>query len=107
MDDQTIGLYGGIAGGVIGVLGGLAGTAVGIANTHGPRERAFAIRCAALLWAAMAVCLTTGLLLPVPFGPLAMLPLFLTMPWAMPACNRRLEALRRADVGEPSEQPQG
>lgn len=98
MNDPTPALYAGIAGGVLGLLGGLAGTAVGIANTRGPRERAFAVRCAVLMWAAMAVCLTTGFLLPAPFGSLAMLPLFLAMPWAMPACNRRLEALRRADA---------
>ena len=98
MDPQTLGLYGGLAGGVIGTLGGLAGTAVGIANTNGPRERAFAVRCAALLWAAMAVCLTTGFLLPAPLGSLAMLPLFLTTPLVLRAWNRRMEALRREEA---------
>lgn len=96
MDPQTMGLYGGIAGGAVGVLGGLAGTAVGVANTKGPREKSFVVRCAALLWAALAVTLAAAfVLMPAPLGSLAMLPLFLTMPWAIRAGTRRQERLRQ------------
>lgn len=104
MDPQTLGLYGGIAGGVIGTLGGLVGTAVGVANTNGPRERAFTVRCAVLICTAMAVCLSAAFLLPGQFRFVAMVPLFLALPWAIRAGNRRQEALRReeATAGDPA-----
>lgn len=105
MDPQTIGLYGGIAGGVIGLLGGLVGTAASVRNTNGPRERAFVLRCSLLCWAVVSVALTAAFLLPGPFRSLAMLPVFHAMPWAIRAANRRQDELRREeqDVGTSSD----
>jgi hypothetical protein len=50
LDSNTLGLVGGIAGGVLGVMGGIVGTYFSIKNTNGPKERAFAIRAAILCW---------------------------------------------------------
>ncbi len=104
MDPQTLGLYGGIAGGVLGVLGGVVGTAASVRNTNGPRERAFVLRCAAVTWLVVTVSLAAGFLLPGPFRSLAMLPVFLALPWAIRAANRRQDELRRE---EQDRQPTG
>jgi hypothetical protein len=71
MDPRMVGLYGGIAGGVIGVMGGLIGTYVSVKNTHGPKERAFVVRAAVVCWLFVtAFLLTLGAprLWPRPFG---------------------------------------
>jgi hypothetical protein len=74
MDGATAGLIGGIAGGVVGILGGLLGTYVGIRNTHGPRERAFAIRASIFCWIAVSTFLAALILLPMPWRFLMWLP---------------------------------
>ena len=100
MDPQTLGLYGGLAGGGTGVLGGLVGTAVSVVNTHGPRERAFMASCALAGWAAITLTLAAAFLLPGPFRFVAMAPLFLGLPWAIRAGNRRQAELRAEEAGE-------
>ncbi len=64
MDGGTVGLIGGIAGGVVGVMGGIVGTYFSIRNTNGPRERAFAIRAAALCWLGVSAFLACLFVLP-------------------------------------------
>lgn len=90
------GLAGGIAGGVIGVMGGLIGTIVGVKNTSKPRERAFAVRMAALMWGCMAAAALWVFLAPRPWNQGAML---FSMPILMliPAMNRRMAAARAED----------
>ena len=64
MDGSMVGPVGGIAGGVVGVMGGIVGTYFSIKNTKGPKERAFAIRAAALCWLGVSAFLACLLLLP-------------------------------------------
>ena len=64
MDGSMVGLVGGIAGGVVGVMGGIVGTYFSIKNTKGPKERAFAIRAAALCWLGVSAFLACLFLLP-------------------------------------------
>jgi hypothetical protein len=81
MDGATAGLVGGIVGSVMGVMGGVIGTWASIRNTNGPRERAFVVRTAALLWLGVMAFLAGDFLVPFPwkallwlaYGPLLML----------------------------------
>ena len=50
----------GIIGGIIGILGGILGTALAIVSTQGPKERAFVVKVAAIVW--LVVSLYVGLL---------------------------------------------
>jgi hypothetical protein len=70
MDGRLVGLVGGIAGGLLGVMGGIVGTYFGIKNTNGPRERAFAIRAAALCWLGVSTFLACLFLVPSTWRPL-------------------------------------
>jgi hypothetical protein len=98
MDDHTIGLIGGIGGGVLGVLGGVVGTYFSIKNTNGPKERAL------MIWAAAACCFAVTATLvgmyftPTPYQPLVGLPLWLLLPFAIRAVNHRQEQLRRQEA---------
>jgi hypothetical protein len=74
MDQETVGLVGGITGAIIGVLGGAFGTYMGIKNTQGPRERAFMIRASILCWAMVTAFLVGLLLLPNPYRHLLWIP---------------------------------
>lgn len=67
MDGRLVGLIGGIVGGIIGVMGGIVGTYFSIKNTHGPKEKAFAIRAAALGWLGCSAFLACLLLVPLPW----------------------------------------
>lgn len=100
MDPQMVGLVGGITGGVIGVIGGAVGTYFGVSNTRGPRERAFAVRMAVLIWAATACLLAALFLLPRPYSFLIWVPYSVGLPLAIRAMNRRQGELRRADEAE-------
>ncbi len=64
MGSSMVGTVGGIAGGVVGVLGGIVGTYFSIKNTNGHKERAFAIRAAALCWLGVSAFLACLFLLP-------------------------------------------
>lgn len=74
MDNQQIGLVGGIAGGVLGVLGGIVGTYFSLRNTNGPKERAFMIRAAVYCWIGVSAFLGCLFLLPQPWRSLLWLP---------------------------------
>lgn len=100
MDFQTVGLIGGIAGGVVGLLGGIAGTYVGVSNARGPRERGFIARMAVLTWALTLGMLAWLLYAPPPHNYLAWVPYALALPVTLRAMGRRQAALRRADDEE-------
>jgi hypothetical protein len=89
-----IGLIGGIGGSVLGVLGGVIGTYFGIMNTAGRRERAFAIRAAALGWAGVTAFLAALWWTPLTYRPLLWLPYLLLLPLAIRAWNRRQDQIR-------------
>jgi hypothetical protein len=74
MDGATAGLVGGIVGSVMGLMGGIAGTWASIANTNGPRERAFVIRASALCWLGITAFLAALFLVPSPWNLLLWIP---------------------------------
>jgi hypothetical protein len=92
-----IGLIGGIGGTVLGVLGGAIGTYFSIMNTAGPRERAFAIRAAALWWFAVAAFLIALWWTPFAYRALLWVPYGLLLPLAIRATNCRQEEIRRQE----------
>lgn len=95
MDERTVGLVGGIAGGVLGLLGGAVGTYFGVVNTGGPRERSFALRASATVWAVMASFLAGMWATPPALRPLWWLPIAAGLPLAIRYGNRELVRLRR------------
>jgi hypothetical protein len=90
-------LIGGIGGSVLGVLGGVIGTYFGIRNTAGPRDRAFAIRAAALCWAAVAAFLLALWWTPLAYRTLVWLPYVLLLGPAIRAANRQQERIRHEE----------
>ena len=100
MDGPTVGLVGGIAGGVLGMLGALAGTYASIRNTNGPRERACMIRAAVACWLGFSAFLATLSLVPAPWrflpGLVYIPALIAFIKWT----NERQARIRAEDLGE-------
>lgn len=63
---RTIGLVGGIAGGVLGLLGGVIGTYFSIKNTRTQAERRFMIRCSRAVWSPTLALIVAPLVLVMP-----------------------------------------
>ena len=106
MDPATVGLIGGIAGGVVGVFGGAVGTYFSIKNTGGPRERAFMVRMAALTWVAVTAFLAALWLTPHVYPPLLWLPYVLFLPLSIRFINRRQQKVRREESGRQPTNPE-
>lgn len=98
MDGSMVGLVGGIAGGVVGVMGGIVGTYFSIKNTKGPKERAFAIRAAALCWLGGSAFLACVFLLP-PYWRLLLWVVYLpSLFWFSSWANDRQAGARVEDM---------
>ena len=93
------GLAGGIAGGIIGVMGGVIGTYFSIRNTKRPKERALAIRLAALCWIWLSALTAWLFLMPRPWNQAAIL-LNLPLLLSIPRMNRWLARARAEDESE-------
>jgi uncharacterized membrane protein YfcA len=106
MDPGTVGLIGGIAGGVVGVFGGAVGTYFSIKNTGGPRERALMVRMAALTWVAVTAFLAALWLTPQLYQPLLWLPYLLLLTFGIRFGNRRQEQIRREESGRLRSNPE-
>jgi hypothetical protein len=106
MDPGTIGLIGGIGGGVIGVFGGAIGTYFSIKNTAGPRERAFVVRVAAFTWVAITAFLGALWLTPQLYQPLLWLPYLLLLTWGIRFGNQRQQEIRREENGRQPSKPE-
>ncbi|HEY8503595.1 MAG TPA: hypothetical protein VIL46_03375 [Gemmataceae bacterium] len=97
MPPETVGLIGGILGGVIGIAGGMVGTWMSIRNTSGPRERAFMVRAAAVVW-VLVIAFVTGLfLLPSPGRYLLWIPYAVLLSLGIIWMNRRQAQIRREE----------
>jgi len=94
------GVIGGIVGAAIGFAGGLVGTYFSIRNTESPRERAFVIRAAIWLWAAVGTFLALLFLLPSPWRYLMWVPYGLFFPLAIIYWNKRQTNIRKEEGGE-------
>lgn len=97
MSGATWGWIGGILGAVLGTLGGAVGTYFSIKNTKGPRERAFMVRCAVIAWIAIFVFVGLLVLIPSPYRFLLWVPYGVVLPLAIRFCNRKQEAIRKAE----------
>ena len=100
MDSSTVGLVGGIAGGVVGVMGGIVGTYFSIKNTNGPKERAFAIRAAALCWLGVSAFLTCEFLLPRYWSLLLWVVYLPSLFWFIKWANKEQAGARLEDTAQ-------
>lgn len=95
MDAVMAGVILGVAAGAI---GGIVGTAASIRNTNSPRERAFVIRCAAVMWIAVILLLVGMEWLPRPMGTLLLVGMFLVLFPAITRLNAVQQRIRREDA---------
>ncbi|MFA6079014.1 MAG: hypothetical protein WC779_04650 [Candidatus Omnitrophota bacterium] len=78
-------VIGAVIGGTIGIIGGIVGTYFSIKNTGGPKERAFMIRCAVVMWVGAIAFIVLLFALPQPYSSLmwvvygVALPLFIVL----------------------------
>jgi len=100
MDSQTLGLVGGIIGGLLGVMGGIIGTYFSIKNTKGPQERALAIRFSTIIWGAMIPVGILAYLLPSYYKFLAFMPIWIALPFLIRYWNKKQQEarIREADT---------
>jgi len=103
---MNAGWVGGIGGGLVGIEGGVFGTYCGIKNTHGPRERAFMVKCAITCWAYVLGYLLLLVTLPRPYG------WFLSIPYTLLLCigivyaNRIQHRIRQEEsANQPTDTP--
>src|SRR5215208_1286889 len=61
------GLVGGLVGAFMGLVGGALGTYVSIRNAAGPRERAFMIRVARVVWVGVTAFVVALVMVPFPY----------------------------------------
>lgn len=92
---MDVGLIGGIVGTLGGVVGGVAGTYFGIKNTHSPKERAFVVRAAVLLWIGVIAFVLLMLWLPSPYKYLLWIPYAILLPYSVFSLNRRISQIRQ------------
>ena len=81
---------------VLGVAVGAVGTYSSIKNAKGPRERAFMIRSAIILWASVSVALAVILLLPAA-GLWICVACVVLLPLGIRYENRKQMAIRREE----------
>jgi hypothetical protein len=98
VDPRTIGLIGGIGGGVLGFLGGVIGTYFSVKNTAGPRERAFVIRATAVCWIAVIAFLVALWYTPGAYRALWWGLYAISLGPAIRAWNRRQDQIRREEA---------
>jgi hypothetical protein len=98
MDSRLVGLVGGIAGAVVGVMGGIVGTYFSIRNTNGPKERAFAIRAAALCWLGVSTFLACLFFVPRVWHPLLWIVYVPSLLWFIKWANRGQDRARVKDM---------
>ena len=96
---------GAIVGGVLGLAGGIVGTYFSIKNTSGPRERAFMVKCAVVVWIFVAFFIVLVLFLPRPLKWLPVIPYAVALPlyirWGNKTQQRiRTDEARARDGGE-------
>ena len=99
MRSETIGMLGGIVGSAVGLLGGIVGTYFSIKNTHGPRERAFAIQASVLAWIYLALFIGALLLLPPSQRLWPWLSYVVVLPLGIRAWNRKQSRIRQEESG--------
>ncbi len=83
---------------MVGVLGGIVGTYFSIKNTNGPRERAFAIRAAALCWLGVSAFLACLFLLPLNWRLLLWVVYLPSLFWFIRWANERQAGARVEDM---------
>jgi hypothetical protein len=99
MEGATAGLVGGIVGSVMGVMGGVIGTWASIANTNGPRERAFVIRASVLCWLGIMAFLAGLFLVPSPWNLLLWIPYGPLLVISIRKWNREQMRIRDEEAG--------
>jgi len=93
MDQKTLILIFSVGGSLVGVLGGAIGTWFSIRNTSGPRERAFMVRTAAVMWVMISLFLVLLYFLAEPWNRLIWIPYGIGLVAAIHYCNRRQLAI--------------
>ncbi len=93
MDGETVGMIGGIGGGVLGVMGGAVGTYFSISRAKGDAARTFMIKSSVVGWIVVSVFVAAILLLPPPWKHLVWVPYGLFLPLGIAYVNKRLAKL--------------
>lgn len=83
----------------MGLVGGAIGTYVSIRNTNGPRERAFMIRVAGIVWIAVTAFVVALLIVPFPYKWLLWVPYVPALVTAIVWGNRRQRQIRLEESG--------
>lgn len=100
---MNAGAMGGIIGTVVGFAGGIMGTYFSIKNTNSPREKAFMIKCAIVVWIGIIVFLTLLFTIPRPYNLLLWIPYGILLPIGIRYCNRAQTNIREEDKKEKNE----
>ncbi len=97
LQGQIFGWVGAVLGTAVGVAGGAIGTYLAIANTSGPRERAFALKAAAACWGLVALYILALFVVPPPFRHFLWAPYGLVLTGCILWWNRRQASIRRSE----------
>ena len=92
------GWIGGIMGGIGGLAGGITGTYFSIRNTHGPKERRFAIKASMIAWAAVSLFLGLLFIIPQPYRWLLWIPYAILLGPAIVAWNQKQARIRTEEA---------
>ncbi len=98
MDPHTVGLIGGIAGGILGLMGGAAGTYFSLKSARSPHEWRLIIKVSILFITAVAGFLILLWFTPVSIRPLVWLPYLPLLYWGIRSTNQKLLQLREAEA---------
>ena len=91
----------GIIGGIIGILGGILGTALAIVSTQGPKERAFVVKAAAIVWLVVSLYVGFLWITPHPYRWLLVGVYIVGMLIAPRKLRKKHTEIRRLESGEP------
>ncbi|QDT20476.1 hypothetical protein [Gimesia chilikensis] len=93
MGQNSLIWIGSIVGCLLGILGGGIGTWMSIKNTNGPREKAFMVRTAVVMWVCISLFLLLLYFLSEPWNRLIWIPYGIGLIAAIHYCNRRQLAI--------------
>ena len=80
------------------MLGGIVGTYFSIKNTNGPRERAFMIRYAVVVWFALLIFFGLLFVLPNPYRWFMWIPYAILLPVGITYGNRKQMSIRQEEL---------
>ena len=90
-------IIGALSGSVLGLLGGVYGTYTSIHDAKGPKERAFLIKMAQLIWINIILFIALLTIVPVPYKFMLWIPYSIVLPVLVIKAHKNQKDIRSSE----------